>query len=157
MPVSIERLVRRRCRRQSGCVAQLVEQLTLNQRVTGSIPVAPTTLSNKIKYLPQAPRAFSASSVSVSALCPQNYTASTVEVRRLARRDPERIPICFVEENSFWGFVRIVTAENQTKHLIMTVAVLARSAKSVIGRSGRPALPRRLSICSYFLALSFRI
>lgn len=26
----------------SGCVAQLVEQLTLNQRVTGSIPVAPT-------------------------------------------------------------------------------------------------------------------
>ncbi len=29
-------------RRPHGCVAQLVEQLTLNQRVTGSIPVAPT-------------------------------------------------------------------------------------------------------------------
>ena len=28
-----------------GCVAQLVEQLTLNQRVTGSIPVAPTKQS----------------------------------------------------------------------------------------------------------------
>ena len=25
-----------------GCLAQMVEQLTLNQRVTGSIPVAPT-------------------------------------------------------------------------------------------------------------------
>ena len=29
-----------------GCVAQLVEQLTLNQRVTGSIPVAPTSIIN---------------------------------------------------------------------------------------------------------------
>src|SRR5215208_4821982 len=31
-----------------GCVAQLVEQLTLNQRVQGSNPCTPT---NKIKYL----------------------------------------------------------------------------------------------------------
>src|SRR5262249_8569484 len=28
-----------------GCIAQLVEQLTLNQRVTGSSPVAPTIKS----------------------------------------------------------------------------------------------------------------
>ena len=32
-------------RRAHGCVAQLVEQLTLNQRVTGSIPVAPTKIT----------------------------------------------------------------------------------------------------------------
>ena len=31
--------------RQSGPLAQLVEQLTLNQRVVGSIPTRPTTLS----------------------------------------------------------------------------------------------------------------
>lgn len=30
--------------RAGGRVAQLVEQLTLNQRVTGSIPVAPTKI-----------------------------------------------------------------------------------------------------------------
>ena len=30
------------CRRPSGCVAQLVEQLTLNQRVHSSILCAPT-------------------------------------------------------------------------------------------------------------------
>ena len=30
--------------RQSGPLAQLVEQLTLNQRVVGSIPTRPTTL-----------------------------------------------------------------------------------------------------------------
>ncbi len=28
---------------QRGCLAQMVEQLTLNQRVTGSNPVSPTT------------------------------------------------------------------------------------------------------------------
>jgi hypothetical protein len=33
-----------RLRAVRGCVAQLVEQLTLNQRVTGSIPVAPTKI-----------------------------------------------------------------------------------------------------------------
>lgn len=33
---------------KSGCVAQSVEQLTLNQRVTGSIPVAPTKLFNSL-------------------------------------------------------------------------------------------------------------
>ena len=36
----------------SGCVAQLVEQLTLNQRVTGSIPVAPTKLFNSLVGFP---------------------------------------------------------------------------------------------------------
>src|SRR6266851_733811 len=35
--------------RAVGRIAQLVEQLTLNQRVTGSSPVAPTI--NEIKYL----------------------------------------------------------------------------------------------------------
>jgi hypothetical protein len=29
-----------------GCIAQLVEQLTLNQRVVGSNPTAPTISSN---------------------------------------------------------------------------------------------------------------
>jgi hypothetical protein len=29
-------------RRRGGCIAQLVEQLTLNQRVVGSSPTAPT-------------------------------------------------------------------------------------------------------------------
>src|SRR5262245_11000808 len=33
---------------QNGCIAQLVEQLTLNQRVAGSSPATPT---NKIKDL----------------------------------------------------------------------------------------------------------
>jgi hypothetical protein len=32
-----------------GCIAQLVEQLTLNQRAVGSSPTAPT---NQIKLLP---------------------------------------------------------------------------------------------------------
>ena len=31
----------------SGCLAQLVEQLTLNQRVAGSNPAAPTTLRSR--------------------------------------------------------------------------------------------------------------
>ena len=38
-----------------GCVAQLVEQLTLNQRVTGSIPVAPTKFPKKTKHLAEGP------------------------------------------------------------------------------------------------------
>ena len=37
---------------KSGCVAQSVEQLTLNQRVTGSIPVAPTKLFNSLVISP---------------------------------------------------------------------------------------------------------
>lgn len=41
--------------RNGGRVAQLVEQLTLNQRVTGSIPVAPTTSLSKISSIFQAP------------------------------------------------------------------------------------------------------
>lgn len=39
--------------RQSGPLAQLVEQLTLNQRVVGSIPTRPTTVDdfhNHVNY-----------------------------------------------------------------------------------------------------------
>jgi hypothetical protein len=36
---------------QIGRIAQLVEQLTLNQRVPGSSPGAPTNLSNKFNSL----------------------------------------------------------------------------------------------------------
>ena len=35
--------------RQSGPLAQLVEQLTLNQRVVGSIPTRPTTLERRLR------------------------------------------------------------------------------------------------------------
>ena len=37
-------------RRQSGRIAQLVEQLTLNQRVTGSSPVAPTNHYQQLSF-----------------------------------------------------------------------------------------------------------
>ena len=37
--------------RQSGPLAQLVEQLTLNQRVVGSIPTRPTTLARVFNLL----------------------------------------------------------------------------------------------------------
>ena len=33
---------------RGGCIAQLVEQLTLNQRVAGSSPAAPTNFCNKL-------------------------------------------------------------------------------------------------------------
>ena len=38
-----------------GCIAQLVEQLTLNQRVAGSSPATPTNKINEIAklYVPQ--------------------------------------------------------------------------------------------------------
>jgi hypothetical protein len=37
---------------KGGCIAQLVEQLTLNQRVTGSSPVTPTKLINGLRVRP---------------------------------------------------------------------------------------------------------
>ena len=37
-----------RLRRKAGCIAQLVEQLTLNQRVSGSNPDTPTIGFNEL-------------------------------------------------------------------------------------------------------------
>jgi hypothetical protein len=37
-----------------GCIAQLVEQLTLNQRVVGSIPTAPTNPIKDLDHLLEA-------------------------------------------------------------------------------------------------------
>ena len=42
----------------AGCIAQLVEQLTLNQRVTGSSPVTPTSRFRKFPELPVRERRF---------------------------------------------------------------------------------------------------
>ena len=39
---------------QVGRIAQLVEQLTLNQRVAGSSPAAPTNLFNDLDIIPSA-------------------------------------------------------------------------------------------------------
>ena len=45
--------------RQSGPLAQLVEQLTLNQRVVGSIPTRPTTLARVFNLLHNLTNRFS--------------------------------------------------------------------------------------------------
>jgi hypothetical protein len=40
-----------------GHIAQLVEQLTLNQRVVGSIPTVPTKFTKETKWLTSGPQA----------------------------------------------------------------------------------------------------
>ena len=46
--------------RQSGPLAQLVEQLTLNQRVVGSIPTRPTTPFKRFMIIREAAQRLSA-------------------------------------------------------------------------------------------------
>ena len=45
--------IRRPCRWR-GCLSQVVEQLSLNQRVVGSSPTAPTTTRNSLPWLSAA-------------------------------------------------------------------------------------------------------
>ena len=61
-------VIDRRRRSPAGCIAQLVEQLTLNQRAVGSSPTAPTTSSIASKA--RAPRRQTEKPVSAVSACP---------------------------------------------------------------------------------------
>ena len=58
---------------RGGRIAQLVEQLTLNQRVAGSSPAAPTIFPNRNSALDGRGHECEGDSLAVSAMCPRFF------------------------------------------------------------------------------------
>ena len=78
-----------------GRIAQLVEQLTLNQRVQGSSPCAPTTLSkqtrDELRFNPERSRVY------IAAANAKDNTMTEREAQRAAAR----------LESETWRFIAV--------------------------------------------------